>query len=55
MEKAVDFIVNELKEEEIIISAQLYVKSLYENVGFKVISEPYIEAEIEHIKMKYNK
>lgn len=55
MEKAVDFIVNELKEEEITISAQLYVKSLYENVGFKVISEPYIEAEIEHIKMKYKK
>lgn len=55
MEKAVDFIINELKEEEITISAQLYVKSLYENVGFKVISEPYIEAEIEHIKMKYKK
>lgn len=55
MEKAVDFIVNELKEEEITISAQHYVKSLYENVGFKVVSEPYIEAEIEHIKMKYKK
>jgi ElaA protein len=55
MEKAVDFIVNELKEEEITISAQHYVKSLYENVGFKVVSEPYIEAEIKHVKMKYKK
>lgn len=55
MEKAVDFIINELKEEEITISAQLYVKSLYENVGFKLVSEPYIEAEIEHVKMKYKK
>ena len=55
MEKAVDFIVNELKENEIKISAQLYVKNLYENVGFKVVSEPYIEAEIQHIKMKYKK
>lgn len=55
MERAVDFIVNELKEEEITISAQLYVKGLYENIGFKVVSEPYIEAEIEHVKMKYKK
>jgi ElaA protein len=55
MERAVDFIVNELKEEEITISAQYYVKNLYENIGFKVVSEPYIEAEIEHVKMKYKK
>ena len=55
MERAVDFIVNELKEEEITISAQHYVKGLYENVGFKVVSEPYVEAEIEHVKMKYKK
>ena len=55
MERAVDFIINELKEEEITISAQRYVKGLYENVGFKVVSEPYVEAEIEHVKMKYKK
>ncbi|WP_300383655.1 GNAT family N-acetyltransferase [Clostridium sp.] len=55
MEKAVDFIINELNEREITISAQFYVKGLYENIGFKTISEPYIEAEIEHVKMKYNK
>ena len=51
MEKAVEFIINDLGYEEITLSAQLYVKDLYESIGFKVISDIYEEAEIPHIKM----
>lgn len=54
-ERALEYLVNELKEEEIVISAQLYVKSLYESVGFKVISDVYSEVDIPHVKMKYEK
>ncbi|GAB6168693.1 GNAT family N-acetyltransferase [Clostridium carnis] len=51
MEKAVEFITSELKEDKITLSAQLYVKSLYESLGFEVISDIYEEAEIPHVKM----
>lgn len=54
-QKAIDYIIDELKEEEIVLSAQLYVKSLYESVGFKAISDVYSEVDIPHIKMKYKK
>lgn len=51
LNKAIDFIRNELKEEKIKISAQLYAKGLYESVGFKVISDVYDEVNIPHVKM----
>ncbi|MDR5586441.1 MULTISPECIES: GNAT family N-acetyltransferase [Clostridium] len=52
MKKSVDFLKNELNEETIVISSQLYVKKLYENVGFKTISDVYDEVDIPHVKMK---
>lgn len=55
MKRAVDFIINELGENKITLSAQLYVKGLYESIGFKVISDIYEEAEIPHIKMSFSK
>ncbi|MPM16531.1 Acetyltransferase [bioreactor metagenome] len=55
MKRAVDFIINELGEDKITLSAQLYVKGLYESIGFKVISDIYEEAEIPHIKMSFSK
>ena len=51
-QRAIDFLRNELIEKEIILSAQLYVKGLYESVGFKVVSDEYLEVDIPHIKMK---
>lgn len=36
----------------IIISAQLYLQKFYESFGFQVISDPYDEAGIPHIKMR---
>lgn len=52
MKKGVDFLKNELNEDIIVISAQLYVQKLYESLGFKVISDVYDEVNIPHIKMK---
>ncbi|AYD46801.1 GNAT family N-acetyltransferase [Arachidicoccus soli] len=34
------------------ISGQLYLQKFYESLGFEKISEVYLEAGIEHIKMK---
>lgn len=51
MAKSADFIRENWNEKEIIISSQLYAKRLYEAVGFKIISDVYDEAGIEHVKM----
>ena len=53
LEIAIDYIKDELKENEIILSAQSYVTSLYEAVGFKIISDEYLDAGIPHYKMLY--
>jgi ElaA protein len=55
MRRAIDFIFNELSESKIILSAQLYVRNLYESLGFKAISNVYEEAEMPHIKMSLSK
>ena len=39
IKKAIDFIIYELEESEIKLSAQLYVRNLYESVGFKAVSD----------------
>ena len=51
MKRSIKFIKEELKEDKITLSAQLYAKGLYEGVGFKVISDVYDEVEIPHVKM----
>ncbi|GAA0078466.1 GNAT family N-acetyltransferase [Clostridium sp. CTA-5] len=52
MKRSVEFLREKLNEDEIVVSAQLYVKELYESVGFKVVSDIYDEVDIPHIKMK---
>ena len=52
MEASLEFIKNNLNESTVVLSAQLYVKDLYESVGFKVISDVYDEVSIPHVKMK---
>ena len=37
--------------EQIYLEAQVYAKSLYEKQGFRVISEPFPEDGIPHVKM----
>ena len=52
MKRAVKFLKEELGEDKIVISAQLYARKLYEAVGFEAISEVYNEVDIPHIKME---
>jgi ElaA protein len=49
--KAIDYIKDTLIEDKIVISAHLYLKSFYESLGFKVMSETYLEDNIPHIEM----
>ena len=43
---------NNLNENIVVLSGQLYAKGLYESVGFNVISDVYDEVNIPHVKMK---
>ncbi|AUM62418.1 GNAT family N-acetyltransferase [Spiroplasma monobiae] len=47
----VDYATNELKAEELHLSAQETAVKIYENVGFKVTSEPYLDGTIYHYDM----
>lgn len=50
----VDYIKRNFEDKKIVLSAQVYAKSLYESVGFLVVNEVYEEAGIPHIKMYRN-
>lgn len=52
MNKAISFIRAELKEDNITLSAQEYIKSLYSSLGFKETSDVYDECGIPHVKMR---
>lgn len=41
--------------DTITIEAQTYARSLYEKLGFKQTSQPFLEDGIEHIQMQYKK
>lgn len=51
--KAIDFIEKELKETEIKIQAQTYLVNFYASLGFKKVSNEYLEDNIPHIDMLY--
>lgn len=52
MKVCLEFIKSNLDENIIVLSAQEYVKDMYESVGFEVASEVYDEVNIPHVKMK---
>ncbi len=52
IEQGIDEIKRHFKEENITISAQLYLKKFYETHGFIQTSEMYLEDDIPHIEMK---
>lgn len=54
LKAAIKYIKENFDDKKIKLSAQLYVKSLYESVGFSVVSDVYNEAGIPHVKMIYN-
>lgn len=53
MKKAVTFIKNNMDSTAVRISAQEYVLELYQILGFKVVSEMYLEDNIPHYEMLY--
>lgn len=55
MLKAIEFIENNLKECTIKIQAQVYLLNFYSSLGFKAVSEEYLEDNIPHIDMLYKK
>lgn len=50
---AIKYVKENFDDDILKLSAQQYVKSLYEEVGFTVCSEPYEEAGIPHVEMSY--
>ncbi|WP_099156511.1 GNAT family N-acetyltransferase [Virgibacillus ndiopensis] len=55
MQHAIDYIVDEWNEYKIKIQAQEYLKKFYASFGFKQISESYLEDDIPHIDMIWEK
>lgn len=53
MKKAIDFIVDDLGKSEIRLSGQAYLVDFYENLGFKKVSDVYMEDNIEHFEFLY--
>jgi len=53
MKKAMGYVINDLKENNIKISAQTYLKKFYNELGFIEKGEEYLEDGIPHIKMLY--
>ncbi len=55
IEESLAFIHGKYGDCDIVLSAQLTVKSLYEKFGFKSVSNVYLEDGIDHVKMKRSK
>ncbi|QVY62550.1 GNAT family N-acetyltransferase [Cytobacillus gottheilii] len=51
LKNSLDFIQNELKETNVKIQAQDYLRKFYNSFGFKTISETYLEDNIPHVDM----
>lgn len=54
MKTAIEFAERTLHVDTIIIEAQTYAVEFYKKLGFVVISKPFDEDGIEHVRMKYN-
>ena len=53
--EGMNYITNIWKKNRITIGAQDYLKEFYESLGFKPVSEVYLEDGIPHIDMTYEK
>ena len=54
MKKAVEYLIESENAEKIKISAQKYLRKFYENLGFKVVTDEYLEDGIPHFGMIYS-
>lgn len=55
VQEGIDYITNNWNEEKITIGAQDYLRDFYKSLGFKAISEVYLEDGIPHLDMTYTK
>ena len=53
VQKAIDFVEEVWGEREIRISAQAHLRGFYGGLGFKVVSDVYLEDGIDHYEMLY--
>lgn len=53
MLEGIKFIEENLNSTEIRLSGQVYIKKFYESLGFKQVSEEYLEDDIPHVEMLY--
>ncbi len=51
MQAALSFIKNNFEEDAVRISAQEYIIDFYQELGFEVVSDRYLEDEIPHFEM----
>lgn len=55
MSKAIAQVREDFPNEDIRISAQAYLQGFYERVGFERVSEEYLEDNIPHVEMLFEK
>ena len=54
IKKGIDIAKNELKKNKVYLEGQVYASKLYEKLGFKIISDEFLEDGIPHYKMLKN-
>ncbi|ORX84576.1 acyl-CoA N-acyltransferase [Anaeromyces robustus] len=52
LHKRVEVAIQQLHAKKIYLEAQTYAIGFYEREGFKVVSEPFLEDDIPHVKME---
>ncbi|MGL4687170.1 MAG: GNAT family N-acetyltransferase, partial [Fusobacteriaceae bacterium] len=55
LKEGIKYIIQNFESNKITIGAQEYLKEFYKKIGFKIVSEVYLEDGIKHIDMSYNK
>lgn len=53
MQKAIDYIIKDLKKDKIRLSGQAYLVRFYEGLGFVKVSDVYLEDGIDHFEFLY--
>ena len=53
MRKAINFIIEDLGKKRIKLSGQAYLREFYEDLGFKRVSDIYLEDGIDHYEFLY--
>lgn len=55
MEKAIDYIINDLDKSKIRLSGQAYLEKFYTDLGFEKVSDCYLEDGIDHFEFLFEK